>query len=159
MLIDAAPLSLLQELARAAQACLSLAAEVVLGALGSEQAPPLLQQVSQSWAACAASANLGAAAAAVEHPAGAAVASAEAQHAQQLAAVQALQGALAQVQQMLSSLRQCAGGSGEAQRRVAQLGGLAAAAAGTAVELAASLAAGADSTAGKFEWVDGALTR
>lgn len=159
------PARKVQEAARQAQALLAATAELLLPALRPSAAEhrQLLASLGAAWAACGASAGLDAAAAS----AGAVVAAApsvEAQHAQQLAAVQAVQGVLAQLQAMLGALRQLeAAADGDAgeelQQRVAQLQAEAAEAALRAAELAAGLASGAESAAGKFEWVDGALTR
>ncbi|KAL4440107.1 hypothetical protein ABPG75_003108 [Micractinium tetrahymenae] len=162
------PARKVQEAARQAQALLAAAAELLLPALRPTAAEhqQLLASLSAACAACAASAGLDAAAAA----AGAVVAaapSAEAQHAQQLAAVQAVQAVLGQLQQVLGALRQLEGPSdggatpegSSLQQQVAQLEASAAEAAARAAELAAGLASGGESAAGKFEWVDGALTR
>ena len=150
------PARKVQELAREAQALLAAAAELLLPSLRPEQPQQqqMLQTLSQAWQACSASANLDAAAAAAG-TAGSAALTAEGQHAQQLAAVQALQQVLSQLHQLLTSLRQL-------QQEVERVQGLqegASVAVGRAAELAASLASGAESAAGKFEWVDGALTR
>lgn len=137
------------------QALLAAAAELLLLALSPAQQPQhqaALQQLAQAWQAASGAANLDATAAA----AGAHVSAgptAEAQHAQQLAAVHALQQVLAQLQQMLAALP---AQDGDAAQRVQQDSSAAAA---RAAELAATLAGGAESAAGKFEWVDGALTR
>lgn len=153
------PARKVQELGREAQALLAAAAELLLVAADPAQAAPQLEQLSAAWQACGAAAGLDAAAAA----SGAhlsAVTTAEAQHAQQVAAVAALQQVLAQLSQMLAGLAQAVDGSSpehQHQRQQVQQG--TAAAGARAAELAASLAGGAESVAGKFEWVDGALTR
>ena len=155
------PARRVQELGREVQALLAAAAELLLAGAAPARAAPQLEQLGSAWQACAAAASLDAAAAACGAHVSAAP-TAEAQHAQQVAAVAALQQVLAQLSQMLAGWSQAQdGGSGEhlqqERRQRAQDG--AAAAAARAAELAASLAGGAESVAGKFEWVDGALTR
>jgi midasin len=154
-----------QELAREVQALLATAANVLLPAL--RPADPhhqhLLHLLSTTWQACSAAAGLDAAAAASGAHLSAAP-TAEAQHAQQVAAVQGLQQVLTQLLQLLSSLQQKDQQGSEAsgsssQRTCVQQTEQAAMAAGRAAELAAGLAGGAESAAGTFEWVDGALTR
>ncbi len=153
------PARKVQELGREAQALLAAAAELLLVAADPAQAAPQLEQLSAAWQACTAAAGLDAAAAASGAHVSA-VTTAEAQHAQQVAAVAALQQVLAQLSHMLASLAQAVDGSSSLHQRQRQQVQEGAAAAGArAAELAASLAGGAESVAGKFEWVDGALTR
>ena len=164
------PARKVQELAREVQALLAGAAEMLLLALHPQQAQPqqtqlhqqLLQALSQAWQTATGAASLDAVAAAAGGSA-AAAATTEAQHAQQAAAVTALQQVLAQLHQMLAALPQLEGASGERgsphHQQLERLEEGTAAAAARAGELAASLAGGAELAAGKFEWVDGALTR
>ena len=151
-----------QEAARRVQGLLGGAAELLLPALrlGDERQAALLRGLAAAWEAARSAASLDAAAA---EAGGSALAAptAKAQHAQQVEAVAALLRVLAQLQQLLAALAtlEAAAGDVAAQAHVAALQGQAGDAGGATAELAASLAGGGESAAGKFEWVDGALTR
>lgn len=152
------PARKVQELGREAQALLAAAAELLLVAADPAQAAAQLQQLGSAWQACTAAAGLDAAAAASGAHVSV-VTTAEAQHAQHVAAVAAMQQVLAQLSQMLASLAHALDGSPAHQQQRQRVEEGVAAAAAHAAELSASLAGGAESVAGKFEWVDGALTR